>query len=319
MMPVAGRPVRPIALVAIVMAFACAPSARAQSESDSVSVSTPDSLAAAAPAVAESVSTVPSAPAAADSATNRATPFNPRPVIGKKLVKLVGKPENVLRAGPGNGFAMVGTWPTGATFPVIARSAAWYGVKVSETGTGWVHESLCKEMGDLSGLEYRPNPRLYSRTGTYVLSGYGGAYAYDQKSNSAVFGGRLGYYVFDRIVAEAGVSYTHVHRPAEIVESLFELRLEAEDFPMLFYQMNVTWELLPGRQMVPYVSGGVGSSVMLGRSTPSVNYGAGTRLFLSRRTAMRWDVRNYRFERTSSSGTSTNNNVEFTLGSEILF
>jgi outer membrane beta-barrel protein len=268
---------------------------------DSAEVAIPDSTAAVA-----------SAPAP------RVDP-NGRPLVGSRLVRLTGKPENVVRSGPGNNFAILGTYPTGTRFPVIARSGAWYGVRVSDTGTGWVHASLCKEMDDLSGLEWRPNPKLYTRTGSYVLSGYGGAYAYDRKSNSAVLGGRLGYYVFDRIVAEAGVSWTHVRRPAEIVESLFDLRLEAESFPMLFYQMNLTWEVLPGRQMVPYVTAGVGSTLMLGRSQPSTNFGAGTRLFLNKRAAMRWEVRDYRFHNPSSTASGLNNNVEFTLGSEVLF
>jgi outer membrane beta-barrel protein len=87
---------------------------------------------------------------------------------------------------------------------------------------------------------------------------------------------------------------------------------------MLFYHLNATWELLPGRQMVPYVGAGVGSALMLGRSTSSWNFGAGTRLFLSKKTAMRWDVRDFRFKDHTTSTVRTNNNVEFTLGTEII-
>ena len=32
---------------------------------------------------------------------------------------------------------------------------------------------------------------------------------------------------------------------------------------MLFYHLNVTWEVLPGRQMVPYLTAGVGSAIMI--------------------------------------------------------
>ncbi len=264
----------------------------------------------------------PSAPdsgAVAPAAAPAAPTFNEHPTVGSKRVQLRGRGDNVARSGPGNNFAIVGTYPRETSFPVIAKSGAWYGVRLSETETGWVHSSICREMDDLSGLEFRPNARLYSRTGSYVLSGYSGAYAFDRKSNSFVFGGRLGYYLFDRVQAEAGVSWAHVHRPAEIVESLFNLTLEAEDFPMLFYQMNLVWELLPGRQMVPYVGAGVGSTLLLGRSEPAVNFGAGTKLFLSKRSAMRWEVRDYRFRNHTSSDTGTNNNIEFTLGTEFLF
>ena len=269
---------------------------------------------APAPGTPDSAATVP-APAPAVSA---ATPLNPPAMVGKKRVRLIGN-DNVARSGPGDGFAIVGVYPRDAEFTVIAKSGEWYDVRLSDQETGWIHASLCRELDDLSGLEFRPNPRLYTRTGSYVLSGYAGAYAFDRKSNSLVLGGRLGYYVFDRVLAEAGVSWTHVQRSQEIVESLFGLSLEAEDFQMLFYQLNVAWELLPGRQMVPFVGGGVGSSILLGRSEPSFNFGAGTRLFVSKRAAVRWEFRDYRFHTGSGSSRLTNNNVEFTIGSEVLF
>lgn len=259
------------------------------------------------------------APAGPASVTPAPPAYNERPMVSMKLVRLTGRAENIVRFGPGNNFAIVGTYPKGTSFPVIAKSGAWYGVRVSDTETGWIHASLCKEMDDLSGLEFRPNAKLYSRTGSYVLSGYSGAYAFDRKSNSLVLGSRLGYYVFDRVQVEAGVSWTRVNRPAEIVESLFGLTLEAEKFPMLFYQMNMVWELLPGRQMMPYLGAGVGSSLLLGRSESTVNFGAGMKLFLSKRTAMRWEVRDYRFHNHTSSDNGINNNIEFTLGSEVLF
>ncbi len=275
---------------------------------------------AGAPVAAEEAAP-PAVPSLADVAATdsaRALP-NERPVVGKRLVELRGDGEHVLRSGPGAGYAIVATRREGERFPVLAKSGDWYGVQLSPTETGWIHASLCKERDDLSDLEFRPNAKLYSRTGSFVLSGYGGGYAFDEKSNSAVVGGRLGYYVFDRIVAEAGVSWTRVNRPAEIVESLFGVTLEAEKFSMLFYQMNLAWELLPGRQMVPYVSAGAGSTLLLGRSEPAFNFGAGTRLFLSRRAAMRWDGRDYRFTHHTGTHPIRNDNIEFTLGSEILF
>jgi len=172
---------------------------------------------------------------------------------------------------------------------------------------------------NMADLEFRPNPRLFSRTGSYVLSGYAGGYAFDRKSNSLVLGGRLGYYVFDRIQAEAGLAWTHINRPAEIVESLFGLTLEAEKFHMLFYSLNLTWEILPGRQMVPFVTAGAGSAIMQGETEPAFNFGAGTQLFLSKRTSMRWEVRDYRFSTGNGTSRVSNDNIEFTLGTSYLF
>ena len=272
-----------------------------------------------APAAAPSDSAAaPAAHEGAAAATTAQTP-NQRLVIGSRRVRLIGKSDNVVRSGPGNGFSIAGVYPRGRIFTVIATSGEWVNVRLSDSETGWIHTSLCRELGDLSGLEFTPNPKLYTRTGSYVLGGYAGGYAFDRKSNSLVLGGRVGYYVFDRFQAEAGVAWTHVRRAQEIVESLFDLSLESEDFQMLFYQMNVTWELLPGRQMVPFVSGGVGSTIMLGRAETSINFGAGTRLFFSKRTAMRWEVRDYRFNSGSDSARLSNNNIEFTLGTEHLF
>jgi outer membrane beta-barrel protein len=239
--------------------------------------------------------------------------------VGSRRVILTGAARNVVRSGPGDSYAVVGVYKAKAEFPVFAKSGDWIGVKLSATETGWVHRSLCKEVDDMSDLEFKPNPRLFSRTGSFLVEGYTGGYAFDQKSNSLVAGGRLGYYVFDRLTVAGGVSWTHVRRPAEIVESLFGLSLEAEDFHMLFYHFMLTYEVLPGRQMVPYVSAGVGSSILRGESEPSLNLGAGTTLYLSKRTAVRWEVRDYRFQTGNDGNRQTHHNVELTIGSLYLF
>jgi outer membrane beta-barrel protein len=270
---------------------------------------------AAAPLLADSVAAP--APPPAPVASRAASP-NPHLGVTRK-VRLDRTDHNVVRSGPGDRFAIAGVFPKGATFVVIAKSGDWYNIRLSDTETGWIHSSLCKEFDDLSDLEFKPNPKLYSRTGTFVLSGYGGAYAFDRKSNSLVLGGRLGYYILDRLQAEGGLAWTHVRRPAEIVETLFGLSLEAEDFHMLFYNLNLTFELLPGRQMVPFVTGGVGSSIMRGDTETSYNFGAGTQLFVSKRVCTRWEVRDYRFGSGDANERVNNNNIEFTLATNFLF
>jgi outer membrane beta-barrel protein len=297
----------PVVLSCTAVWFALAAPARAQDAPPA------DSTDVSAPATA-------SAPAPADTAaTSAADAPNARMLVSNKRVELVGNPENVVRSGPGNGYAIVATYPRGRTFTVIALHEGWYGIRLSDTETGWVNAALCKELDDLGGLEFKPNPKLYSRTGTFVMGGYAGGYVFDRKSNSLSLGGRFGYYLFDRWQAEVGVSWSHIQRSQEIVESLFGLSLEAEDFHMLFYQMNLVWEVLPGRQMVPYVTAGAGATVMQGRSEPGVNFGAGTTLFFSRRSAMRWEVKDYRFSSGPDKARVDNNNIEFTLGTEYLF
>ena len=235
------------------------------------------------------------------------------------MARLTGKPRTALRAGPSDADAIVGVYPPGVAFPVLAARGDWINVRLSPTSSGWVHRALCRVYEDLSGLRMQANPRLFTRTGSYSLEGYAGGYAFDRKANSLVLGGRLAYYVFDRLQFETGVAWTHVHRPAEIVESLFGLSLEAEDFAMLSYHLNATYEFLPGRQMVPFATLGAGSSIMQGRSETSFNYGAGTTLFLSKRTGMRWEVRDYAFQSGTDSARRLHHNIEFSLGSLVLF
>jgi hypothetical protein len=235
------------------------------------------------------------------------------------MVELTGGEHNVVRTGPGDDYAIAGVYPEGARLRVLAKNGDWYNVRLSKAETGWIHASLCEEYEDLSALELRPNPKLYSRVGSFGVSGYTGGYSFDRKSNSLVLGGRIGYYLFDFVQIEGGVGWTHIHRPEEIVESLFDLRLEAEEFDMLFYQLGALIELLPGRRMVPYVTGGVGSSIFLGRSESSLGFGGGTMLFVSKSTAVRWELRTYQFRSGTDQARRTNHNVEFSIGSSLLF
>ena len=79
------------------------------------------------------------------------------------------KPHNVVRTGPGDGFAIAGVFPRARASRSSPRAASGTTSASPTTETGWVHASLCKEFDDLSDLEFRPNPKLYSRTGSYVL------------------------------------------------------------------------------------------------------------------------------------------------------
>lgn len=255
------------------------------------------------------------------SATTPPPPPVPPPTDGvlyERSVRLNRQDRNVVRTGPGDGFAIKGVFEKGRTFIVIAKSGDWYNVRLSDTETGWIHASLCEEFDDFSDLEFRPNPRLFSRVGSFVLTAQVGGYSFDRKSNSLELGGRVGYYLLDFLEVEGGLTWTHVSRPLETVESLFNLRLEEEKFHMLFYNLNLTVELLPGRQMVPFITGGAGSTILQGSAEATINFGAGTRLYLGKKTAMRWEVRNYRFSSGDDTSRRSNSNFEIVLGTSFL-
>lgn len=243
--------------------------------------------------------------------------LNARPQLTEKKVRLIGGSDNVVRSGPGDTFAIVGVYSEGAEFLVIAKRGEWYNIRLSDTHTGWVHSSLCKEFDDMSDLEFRPNPRLFSRIGSFTLTGYTGGYAFDEKSNSLVLGGRVGYYVLEFLEIEGSVAWTHINRPAEIVESLFDLALEEEDFDMVFYAMNANIILLPGRQMVPFLTGGVGSSISEGDTENSFNFGIGADVFVQKTTAVRFEFRNYRFDYGTADARTEASNFEFSVGATL--
>ncbi len=239
-----------------------------------------------------------------------------RPI--RKVMLAYGN-HNVVRSGPGPDYSITAVLPEGSSFEVVAKSGPWINVALNRTESGWIHESLCYQYDDLSQLEYRPNPRLYSRVGSFMATAYAGGYSFDRKSNSFTVGGRLGYYLFDFLEFEGGGGWTRIERPQEIVESLFELSLEAEKFNMIFYEMNANVMILPGRRVVPFVSGGVGSSIFRGKTESSINYGAGTLFFFARRAAARWEIRSYQFASGSGNARRDNKNIVFTMGTSLLY
>ena len=274
-------------------------------------------LCAAVLAFLPGVATADAGDAPAPATTEDRNP-NPAYMSSRKLVTLNKADYNVIRLGPGDSYAVIEVADKGSKYDVLAKRDDWYNVRLSDTRTGWIHSSLCEESTDMSGLEFRPNPRMFSRIGSFTLTGYAGGYSFDRKSNSIALGGRVGYYVFDFIQVEGGVSWTHVNRPAEIVESLFALTLEAEDFHMLFYEMNGNVEILPGRQLVPYLTAGMGAHIMQGETEPGWNWGAGINFFVKKRTSVRWEFRNYRFDSGTDQSRRGNSNYTFTVGTSFL-
>ena len=240
-------------------------------------------------------------------------------VLTEKSVRLRDDDTNVVRSGPGMSYAIVGVYAGGSEFPVIAKKDDWYNVQLSNTETGWIHTSLVEEFDDMSNLEFRPNPRLFSRVGSYSVTLYAGGYAFDRKSNSLALGSRIEYYLLEYIGIEGGIGWTHVNRPAEIVESLFDLALEEEDFYLLYYSFNANVKLLPGRQMVPYLTIGAGNSIMEGSTESTINYGAGLDFFVKKTTAVTFEFRYYGLSSGSANARRDNSNFEFSVGSSFYF
>src|SRR5262245_21264156 len=112
-----GIPRRALLAVALVLGLGCATTVHAADDAAS----------------ADTVGSVAQPAAAAPDSAPRA--LNAQPGAVRK-VRLVGGDHNVLRAGPGESYAIVGVYPDKSEFPVLAKRGAWYGVGLTDTETG---------------------------------------------------------------------------------------------------------------------------------------------------------------------------------------
>ncbi|HEY6196179.1 MAG TPA: hypothetical protein VI504_14170 [Candidatus Eisenbacteria bacterium] len=241
------------------------------------------------------------------------------PPLVRHMARLTGRPRTVLRMGPSESDAIAGVYPPGGTFPVLARIGDWIDLRLSPTTSGWVHSSLCEAVADVPRARLDADPRPRPRGGAYALEGYAGGYAFDGGSSSLAFGGRLARRCFDSLQLEAGAAWTHARGPAELVQSPLGPSIAANEFRLLFYQLNATWEFLPGREVVPFATVGAGASLLGGRRESSFNVGAGTALYLTPRAGMRWQARDYVFHSGAGSTRRLHHNIELSVGSLMRF
>ena len=57
----------------------------------------------------------------------------------------------------------------------------------------------------------------------------------------------------------------------------------------------------------------------IGHALASLGFGGGTMLFVSKTTAVRWELRTYQFRSGTDQARRLNHNVEFSIGSSLLF
>jgi hypothetical protein len=71
--------------------------------------------------------------------------------------------------------------------------------------------------------------------------------------------------------------------------------------------------------MVPYVTVGVGSSIMEGLTETGINYGAGLGFFVGRNTSLNFEFRSYAMSSGLDDERRDNTNYEFSVGTTYLF
>ena len=281
--------------------------------------------AADAPAATDTVGAVPAAsgasaaPAVAPDTLAAAAAAPDSVAIPHARLRVNGVPVAVLRSGPGPQHALVATMRADDILVVDARCGEWYHGTAPDGASGWMHESLLANDVDRTRFTFVPDPGRRERQGTMHLLGYLGSYAADREDNGFLYGARLAYAVTPRYLFEVGVGRTRVVRSTYIIEQLFNLRLEEETFDVFFYEAGMCFNLLPRRRVTPYLSGGLGATILNSRVEPTWSLGIGTRAFLSRRWAMRWEVRDHRLEAGNQFTRFTGDNLEFSAGTEVLF
>jgi uncharacterized protein YraI len=239
--------------------------------------------------------------------------------IPRATVEVVGTPVAVVRAGPGPFHGMVATVGEGDRLVLDAKAGPWYHVALHDGRSGWVHEDLVRTWVDPSRFQFAPDPGRPSRMRSFHLVGYGGAYAADREDNGLLAGLRIGYSITDRLAFEAGMGWTGVVRTTYVLEQVFGLRLEEERFDLFFYEAGASVDVLPGRRVVPFVTAAVGASVLNARVEPTWALGVGTKAFVTRRLALRWELRNHHLKGGNNFTRFAGDNLEFSGGCEFLF
>ncbi len=225
----------------------------------------------------------------------------------------------VLRSGPGLEHALVTTVLEDDIVIVDARTGEWFHATGPDGTSGWVHESLLTNDVDRDRFRFTPDPGKRERQGTMLLAVYAGSYAADREDNAFLFGGRFGYALSSRFTFEVGVGKTRVVRSTYVIEQLYGLRLEEETFDVFFYETGMAIDVLPRRRVTPFLGGGVGATILNARVEPTWYLAVGTRAWLTRQLSLRWEVRDHRLEVGNQFTRFNGDNLEFSLGTELLF
>jgi hypothetical protein len=69
----------------------------------------------------------------------------------------------------------------------------------------------------------------------------------------------------------------------------------------------------------PFVTVGLGASMLDRRVEPTYAFGVGTKYFMTKRTALRWELRDHRLKGGNRFTRFSGDNLEFSGGFELLF
>jgi outer membrane beta-barrel protein len=156
---------------------------------------------------------------------------------------------------------------------------------------------------------------------------FGGSYSTQNFGSSGVGGIRLGYHITEDFFVEG------VYAATKVSDKNFRQILPGGVFPqpketLSYYNLSIGYNLLPGEIFIGgahafasqfYVIAGVGSTKLDVQRRPTINFGAGYRLFLTDHAALQIDVRDHVFTLDLLGTRQSTQNPELTVGLTAFF
>jgi len=156
---------------------------------------------------------------------------------------------------------------------------------------------------------------------------FGGAYDTEYFGTNAVYGARLGYDITEDFFVQAAYGQTKVS------DATYRLILPGGIFPvpeeiLRYYDLSVGYNILPGefffgrnyaKVSALYLIAGLGTTKINGSNRETVNFGFGTRVFLTNWMALQLDVRDYVFSLDILGEQKNFQNFELTGGLTFFF
>ena len=175
---------------------------------------------------------------------------------------------------------------------------------------------------DRRGIHLPRFPSSDFEIGTFV-----GTYSTQNFGSSAVGGIRLGYHITEDFFVEG------VYAATKVSDANFRQVLPGGVFPqeketLSYYNLSVGYNILPGEIFIGgahsfasqfYIITGVGSTKLDVQRRPTINFGAGLRVYLTDHAALQLDVRDHVFSLDLLGKRQSTQNPELTLGVTAFF
>ena len=232
-------------------------------------------------------------------------------------MQVVHTPVAVVRSGPGPQHPIVATLREGEVLTIDARSGPWYHLQLADTQSGWVHEDLLQTYVDPRKFQFVPDPGLPSRMRSFHFVAFAGNYAADREDNGILLGSASVFADALRVRGRAGL---HARRAQHLCARAHLRPASERGLQDVLLRGSRRLDGHPARPpRTPFLSAAAGASVLEGHAEPTYTIGLGTKFFVSKRTALRWELRDHRMHGGNQFTRFSGDNAEFSGGCSCCF